>query len=561
MARRALHLELARRRGLDRRFLRGGGLSLAASLAAWGLGAPSFFHLLAVALGFCLGALWRPQRTARRAEGWALGWIETQAGLSYQTALELPTATVPATTVATPSTPPTTGNAADGGFSASDPYGLGRAVRQRAETATRRLAPPPSQPWWLPLLVLALLFALLPALNLPGFRTPLNNLGGTPPGIGAPQTGAPSDEEQGQDATAEDPAPTTRAEDSTDAEQAESSAEDSPVSELSPEAPAPDDAPAPADGVPGESAETSGLGEQGEQGALERYLSELEGAQPPEATTDDTTQDTADAAGGGVSGPPPGFIPPNPPQSDSSPGGATGPQADAETRAQADSDQPSGDGQGSPQDAPPEEAQEGTGEGSAPTDPAASADAGADAAEASPAPSDEGEGSDETEGGSQSAAPTEGQEDTGEQAAALGEGEGETEPSEEEGAPGSGENDATPENGGGESGSGNEADSATSSQAEEGQGGAAQAGTRGDGTEEGVSERLSESPDAPLQRLSGVRDESGPSQRGEVLQRGSDDVTLPQGGSPESYTRAAEEAISEGRLPLEYQDIVREYFR
>lgn len=58
-----------------------------------------------------------------------------------------------------------------------------------------------------------------------------------------------------------------------------------------------------------------------------------------------------------------------------------------------------------------------------------------------------------------------------------------------------------------------------------------------------------------------MRGEDGPSQRGEVLQPGTENFVLPSSREPAEYARAAEEAIREGRLPLEYQDIVREYFR
>jgi hypothetical protein len=39
------------------------------------------------------------------------------------------------------------------------------------------------------------------------------------------------------------------------------------------------------------------------------------------------------------------------------------------------------------------------------------------------------------------------------------------------------------------------------------------------------------------------------------------DVELPQGSSTTEFTRAAERAVTEGQVPLEYQEIIRNYFR
>lgn len=48
---------------------------------------------------------------------------------------------------------------------------------------------------------------------------------------------------------------------------------------------------------------------------------------------------------------------------------------------------------------------------------------------------------------------------------------------------------------------------------------------------------------------------------GQVRLPGDDEVTLPAGSSPEAFERGIEQALSEGRIPVEYQEILRSYFR
>jgi len=96
---------------------------------------------------------------------------------------------------------------------------------------------------------------------------------------------------------------------------------------------------------------------------------------------------------------------------------------------------------------------------------------------------------------------------------------------------------------------------------EGGQGNSQGAGERGGRPVPGSGERLPGAPETPLERLAGVRGEGPINRGGEALQRGSDDVDIPNVQVPTDYERAAEEAISEGRIPLEYQEILRDYFR
>jgi hypothetical protein len=48
---------------------------------------------------------------------------------------------------------------------------------------------------------------------------------------------------------------------------------------------------------------------------------------------------------------------------------------------------------------------------------------------------------------------------------------------------------------------------------------------------------------------------------GQVRLPGDDEVSLPPGSAPEVFERGIEQALSEGRIPVEYQEILRSYFR
>ncbi len=63
------------------------------------------------------------------------------------------------------------------------------------------------------------------------------------------------------------------------------------------------------------------------------------------------------------------------------------------------------------------------------------------------------------------------------------------------------------------------------------------------------------------EQLPGVLQDGPETVAGSVRLPGSDEVQLPPGRSRDAYQAAAEEAISEGDLPLDYQEIIRRYFR
>ena len=54
----------------------------------------------------------------------------------------------------------------------------------------------------------------------------------------------------------------------------------------------------------------------------------------------------------------------------------------------------------------------------------------------------------------------------------------------------------------------------------------------------------------------------GPLSSGGTIQLpGGDEVELPPGRTPDAYAREVERAVTEGRVPIEYQEIIRNYFR
>jgi hypothetical protein len=130
----ALHRQLALKKQWHARRLLAAGVALGVSVVLWLFAVPFIWHLGLTLLGFCAG-LFVPRPLDER---WAFRWIERGAGLSYQALLELD--------------------------SAGDAYGFRSALQERAERGVRRLEPPTFQPWWLPLLFVALVFSLMPTL-------------------------------------------------------------------------------------------------------------------------------------------------------------------------------------------------------------------------------------------------------------------------------------------------------------------------------------------------------------------------------------------------------------
>ncbi len=481
---RPLHRTLARRYSWQQRLLYGGMLALALSVAAWILGLSLPLHLALIGLGLIAGSFWRSGTTKRRALRWAFSWIESRAGLGYLTAFELPE---------------------------GDPHGLGEAVRARAAKAST-LDTPPLQPWFLPLVVIALTLAVVPHLTLPALRAPF-----APPTQADPQLPTnpdetvfgPEDAATTEDATPAETTPTPEA--GTPAEP--QTAAENPDAERSFDTATGGD---------------EGLGEaQGEQAALNRFLEQTEAA---EVSTMQAQQ--------GPSGTPA-------PTQGVQQGSAQGNSEDGEaqgTPSQEEAAQSSAGGQNArPQPgggtAPEREASE--------QNPSQEGQAGQEQGDPGQSDSDE-EARTSTEGpetpqeepstneAQRAQAATEETDRRNESLARTGE------PTVQRSAA-SDENDpVTQDIKGGQS--------------------SERGGTRPGAEVESSRERLGGREGTP-ERISGIR-RNGPSNfGGEALQQGGVPEALPRTGDAASYRRAAEETIREGRIPLEYQEIVRDYFR
>ncbi len=127
---RPVHLDVLRRWRFEGMGLRAGAGGLLASVAAFALGAPSAWHLGAIALGAALAVAWPLRSDERRA----LAWVGERVGLAYETAWELSGAR------------PTPDERATA---------LRSAVEVQGRLSVRDLRPPAAAAWWLPLVTIA----------------------------------------------------------------------------------------------------------------------------------------------------------------------------------------------------------------------------------------------------------------------------------------------------------------------------------------------------------------------------------------------------------------------
>lgn len=443
-----LHLKLARRDRLETRLQNGAIAALVGSVGGL-LFAPSVtLHAALAVTGFLIGFL----LPARGSLGRAFDSIREQAGLAYETALELR---------ASPA--------------AGDPYDFRGRVDERARISVRDVRPPARPAWWVPLVAVAFSLLLIPA-----FGTPRS--AGDGGGLAA-DGGAPGP------AAIETPA--------TLVEQEEAQLPDQGVGRV--EQPDVADPTGPGDGPDAASVPPSAAGEAA---PLSRFLDSLR-------------ERPSDAGGGGQGGEQAQPEEPAGEQAGSQRGGGEGDPQRVEL----------GDEQGEPGEGRAANlgGEEGEGDGS---DQGSSGDAGSDAG------GEEEGGADQMQAGD-SQNPF--QQADGEGPDPLG-GE----------QPGDMQSDlgqTGPE--GGEDGETGSADMVAGSEA----GGEQAAGAAGLGA------------DASPELLTGVLREGPESSAGAVLLPGQDEVELPPGTTFTSYATAAEEALTEGDLPLEYQDIIRRYFQ
>ena len=537
------HKVLARHWALQRRLVVGSAVALVASVLAWLFGVSFPVHLGVVLAGFGAGFFWRFTAVGRRAERWAFSWIEERAGLSYLTAYELPQADAEVN-------------------SETDPVaGFGEAVRARA-AQVGRLETPSLQPWALPLIVLALALAALPHLVLPTWRAPLAPLTGRLPFL-TPQTDLPTPE----DALAAAPKPRTGTtpsapETGTETGQESTDTPGDSGTDSSDTGASFNDAAAPSEGgaATGERAalenflEQSGAAQTGasqanQEGVPQRGLPQTSppqtAASPTETAQTDASQTDTSQAGTSQSAPPGG-------------GGdqAQSGQRPAETgSAQPRASNTSGDtpnnrggatapGEGSPVG---REAKAKSDVGQNPEQNSGQ-NAGQEGAAQAETPGSADESAQESS--SQSAQPPQAQANSpqsgSQQASQAGADAAQNSSASSQGS--NAQRSAAPD--AGNQASGDATNGASSNRA----------GTRAGGDIASSRERLGNASPQTPERVTGSRQDGPLSFAGETLRQGDAPDALPQNGSA-AYRRAAEEVIREGRIPLEYQEIVRDYFR
>ncbi len=455
-----LHVREARRASLHRRLLHAAVAALVAAVVTVFLPLPLLARAGITLAAALLGAGW----PLRRGVDAALAAIRSQTGLSYETALDL-------------LQPPggEQGRRRDAreesaAEAEADPYGLQRAVIERAGLSIRGYESEPRPAWWLPALVVAAALVVIPEF----VGSPATRAETGAPAAASPSTEVMPEAEQAPQPDAPEPPAPGRAEPPAAGPDRDESGDDAPVSEL------------PEGDVEGQS-------------PLSRYLNSLrekpatEGA-PTEGSQGD--EDTAEADREGSEDERSGE-----PGEGNESGSGDGTERETTTSSQAP---PTG---GDPEATSEQDdgAQEGEG------------DQGSETAEAAGQEGEPGEqaGSEQLDQGTSEAG---GQDPGDSMQASMGEGDpdSETEGSQSAGVGGAeaGEELLDPQGAGGDQ-----------------------------------------------EQLPGVLRDGPETVAGSVRIPGSDEVELPPGRSHDAYQAAAEEAISEGDLPLDYQEIIRRYFR
>jgi hypothetical protein len=391
----------------------------------------------------------------------------------------------------------------------ADDFGFSETLQQRATQEVSRLAPPKYQVWWLPMLAVALGLAFLPLIpsvaNLP---SPFNSqapLTPTTTATNEPNPSAPTQQ------------PVTQA--ANEPNTANSSASPSPstgetnASELNNQ------------GSPGESSASQNNRSADEQ-ALGQFLDNLKQNEPPPS-------DSPDADLSSVM-----------PQSQ-------GNQASNEDNASRPRSE-----QTNPFARPGEQQQEGQ--------PNANQD------------SEQGQG--EEQGQGQQDQGQQGDQQEQSQEAQSETGQGEEQAQQGAGEQGVGEQ-GVGEQGVGEQGVGEQGVAGEGEQNQQGSGQSASA--EGEGSDQGsdTGQNAEGAGSSPGTTTGQTQDVVGSSQQNPEFLEGSmnegpnntagtvrlpgetNQTVFPEGSSPGSFSRAEEEALTEGRIPLEYQEVIRNYFR
>jgi len=500
------HLHLAKQFFWQRQLLHCSLTAFAASVLAYLFAVPLLWHAVTVAIGFVAGFLWMNRDGLKRS----LRYIEDGIGLSYSTALEhaasLPddvSRDVSPTNQSPTNQSPT--NQSPTNQSPDIQASLYQSLLQRAHYRIRRLDAPKLQPWWLPLLALALSLLILPDINMPGVNR--RNTDMRDPVAAARPLASSSEEGANQQAPRQDAAPQPAGERSP-ADTSSATTEDG------------DDATSARDDAPPAS----------ESDTLSRFVDNLgEGSSSP--TNSDSNNANAENEGrepqtGGQATPRAGDqefrqVPPDDRSRDAQSGETPPASGDGQQRSQNGQQQGESE-QGESGEGETGEGQQRVNSGESPDD--------------SPQGESQAESGDPQAGDNENPqAGTQSQPQSSPNAPPDEAGEGQTSSAQQGEQQGAGE---SPEEALGEPSNG--------------------AGSQGGFGEEG-GEELSNMSDP--EQLEGTLEQGVINTGGQVRLPGDDDVTLPGGSAPAEYQRGVERALSEGRIPVEYQEILRSYFR
>jgi hypothetical protein len=389
----------------------------------------------------------------------------------------------------------------------NDDFGFSTSLKERASDEASRLSLPKYQAWWLPMLAVAAGLAFLPLIP------SLTNL---PTALTTQPTQAPLPEASGQPANSVEPSepqPTTQ-----------------PVAQPPQEGQAPSQDTSEADtsqleGATGSSASSSDSQSADDQ-ALDRFLDNLRQNEQSQDQAPDVDLSSVMQPSGSNSGQPSNEDQGSRPRNEQN-----------NPFEQAGQNQNSEAQQGQQQQAPQDAAQNGEeGEG------------GQNAqGQQAQSQTEEGQASSQSEQpqGSEQSAAQQGQEQQGQ--GQQGEGQEGEQQQGEQGQEGAGES--------GMNAQGQQEGSSDSGQNAEGAGSLAGTPTEGNTEVTGSSQQ---NPDfLPGQISEGPNNVAGTAR----LPGETEEVVFPEGSAPGSFSRAEEEALTEGRIPLEYQEVIRNYFR
>jgi hypothetical protein len=384
-----------------------------------------------------------------------------------------------------------------------DDYGFASSLKERATEEASRLPLPKYQAWWLPMLALALGLAFLPLVpSLTSLPSPLTELPSTAtlPEVNNQPANTVEPAQPQATSQAAEPPPGSQA-----ASQDTSEADTSQLSDATGSSP------------------SASNNQSADEQALDRFLENLRQNETTEEGAPDVDLSSVMQPSGGSSG------------------GAS--DEDRASRPRSEQTNPFSQG-GEPREGAAQQDQSETSQGQQDSQ----TNESQDGAEQGAAQGEQGQ--ENTDGSEQGASEDgAGEQSAGEQGAQQGEGQqGEGQQAEsEQSQAGSGENGSSAAAQGDEQGS-------DSGQNASGAGNLPGAPT-GQSTE--VIGSSQQNPDfLPGQLSEGTTNIAGTAR----LPGETNETVFPKGSAPGSFSRAEEEALTEGRIPLEYQEVIRNYF-